>query len=150
MKINLLMEAFSIAHQRGQHDIAKLIWDACGRIADSEEPAPQAPAQVRRAPAAQPAAKQPAAPAASNGHAKGKGSPAQDLVLNILSQFGPLTTAEVSTHAYPKQKDSKKAVGAAYAVLQDLRRKGLAERREEESTHLDKWFATRPNRKEAR
>lgn len=138
MKINLLMEAFSIAHQRGQHDIARLIWDACGR----EEPSPSAPqaapvAQVRRAPAVKPAA----VPAASNGHAPRKSSPAQDLVLNILTKLGPLTTAEVGTHAYPQQKDSKKAMGAACAVLNDLRRKGLAERREEPSSRLDKWFA---------
>lgn len=140
MKINLLMEAFSLAHTRGQFDIARLIWDACGR----EEPTGRAAAEratvaVTATPASPPTKRE--VKSATNGHAPRKPSPAQDLVLGILGKFGPLTTAEVGTHAYPEQKDSKKAMGAAAAVLQDLRRKGLAERREDAVSRLDKWFA---------
>lgn len=140
MKINLLMEAFSIAHQRGQLDIARLIWDACGREEPTAAPPPKIAIGLAPTPAS-PATK-PVVKAATNGDLVRKPSPAQDLILGILTKFGPLTTAEVGTHAYPGQKDSKKAMGAAAAVLQDLRRKGLAERREDAESRLDKWFAT--------
>jgi hypothetical protein len=130
MKIEKLQEAFALAYQGGHHKIADLIWQGChGNGATATVPPPKP---------APPSNRQVKPPRAIGVKSQ---RPAQDSVLKILREFGPLTTAEVGTHAYPKQKSAGRASAAASAVLQDLRRAKLAERREDPDSRLEKWFA---------
>ena len=100
-----------------------------------ERQAPPEPETPRRREEKQQVAKA-NAPKRSGG---GRPSPTQDKLYDILARFGPLTTAEVGTHAYPEQRDGAKASGAASAVLQDMRRVGRVMRIEHNG--LDKWQA---------